>query len=179
MDEYLILESATLRQQLCTEAHTAILDKVGQLVYLPNTGFATTENVARFYEVPVDTVKKVVRRNRKELEEDGYKILSSKELQKGTSCPFSEIPRRGLAIFPRRAVLRTGMLLRDSRVAKLVRTYLLNVEQLNAPATRETLSDMAQQLTRQAMQISEHAGQLTEHAGRLPEHAAQLQTPIS
>ena len=91
MNEFLIFESPTLRQQLCTDEHTSILDKVGQLVYLPDTGYATLESVAQFYEVFVDTVKKIVRRHRKELESDGYKVLSHEELLKGTSCPFSNL----------------------------------------------------------------------------------------
>ena len=37
------------------------------------------------------------------------------------------IPHTGLKIFSKRAVLRFGMLLRDSKIAKEVRTQLLNV----------------------------------------------------
>ena len=39
------------------------------------------------------------------------------------------VPNRGLKVFPRRAILRIGMLLRDSAVAKEVRTQLLNIEE--------------------------------------------------
>jgi hypothetical protein len=39
------------------------------------------------------------------------------------------VPMRGLKVFPRRAILRIGMLLRDSNVAKEVRTQLLNIEE--------------------------------------------------
>ena len=39
------------------------------------------------------------------------------------------IPNRGLRVFPRRAILRIGMLLRDSNVATEVRTQLLNIEE--------------------------------------------------
>lgn len=35
----------------------------------------------------------------------------------------------GLKIFPRRAILRIGMLLRDSKVAQRVRTALLDIEE--------------------------------------------------
>ena len=40
-----------------------------------------------------------------------------------------EIPNRGIRVFPRRAILRVGMLLRDSVIAKEVRTQLLNIEE--------------------------------------------------
>ena len=39
------------------------------------------------------------------------------------------VPSRGIRVFPRRAILRIGMLLRDSAVAKEVRTQLLNIEE--------------------------------------------------
>lgn len=39
------------------------------------------------------------------------------------------IPNRGIRCFSKRAVLRFGMLLRDSEVAKEVRTQLLNVKE--------------------------------------------------
>ena len=39
------------------------------------------------------------------------------------------VPNRGLKVFPRRAILRIGMLLRDSAVAKEVRAQLLNMEE--------------------------------------------------
>ena len=39
------------------------------------------------------------------------------------------IPNRGIRCFSKRAVLRIGMLLRDSEVAKEVRTQLLNIEE--------------------------------------------------
>lgn len=38
-----------------------------------------------------------------------------------------EIPNRGLRLFPKRAILRIGMLLRDSEVAKEIRTRLLDI----------------------------------------------------
>ena len=37
------------------------------------------------------------------------------------------VPNVGIILFPKRAILRMGMLLRDSEVAKEVRTQLLNI----------------------------------------------------
>jgi len=42
-----------------------------------------------------------------------------------------------LTVLPRRAVLRVGMLLRDSEVAKKIRNYLLNVEEVVDSKDRE------------------------------------------
>lgn len=40
-----------------------------------------------------------------------------------------DYPTRGTKVFPRRAILRVGMLLRDSDIAREVRTQLLNIEE--------------------------------------------------
>lgn len=49
------------------------------------------------------------------------------------------LPNRGLKGFPKRAVLRISMLLRDSKVAKEVRTQLLNTFE-EAPAEAKTVN---------------------------------------
>ncbi|WP_330569043.1 hypothetical protein, partial [Clostridioides difficile] len=46
--------------------------------------------------------------------------------KKGLDVTF-KIPPRGLILIPKRAILRIGMLLRDSEVAKEVRTRLLDI----------------------------------------------------
>ena len=46
------------------------------------------------------------------------------------------VTNRGLKVFPRRAILRIGMLLRDSVVAKEVRTQLLNIEEKASKDTK-------------------------------------------
>ena len=49
------------------------------------------------------------------------------------------LPNRGIKAFSKRAVLRIGMLLRDSKVAKEVRTQLLNTFE-EAPAEAKTVN---------------------------------------
>lgn len=77
-----------------------------------------------------------------ELDSDGTQIKSPKEflnllegnLKTGRGKAIFilknnetiEVPNRGIRIFPCRAILRIGMLLRDSDVAKEVRTQLFN-----------------------------------------------------
>lgn len=175
MNEVMITESISLREQLCTEKNTKILEQVGQLLTLPETGWATTEQVAIFYQVPENTIRYIVKRNQKELLSDGYKILSIKEFQKWHNATF-QIPNRGLAIFPRRAVLRVGMLLRDSLVAKLVRSYLLNAEQQLgiSYSNHAELQQMVQQLSQHSFQLIENAEELDKHANQLSSHAAEL-----
>jgi len=176
MDEMVLLESATMRQYYCKEEFLGILDKVGQLATIPGTSWATTEQVANFYDVPENTFRYIIKRHRSEFLSDGYKIIPCNDFEKLHNATF-EISNRGLAIFPRRAVLRTGMILRDSLRAKQVRTYLLNIEQNTkeiALYDRNQLILMADQLTCQAREQARHAQQLRIHADQLSENTAQL-----
>ncbi len=67
MNQAVIMESYSLRNILCVEENLGILERIGSLVMLPGTGWATRENVARFYEVPSKTITTVVIRHGPEL----------------------------------------------------------------------------------------------------------------
>lgn len=146
-----LLESKELREKLIDRLD--VLDKVKELVCLPSTELMTVEQVADFYEVPVESISTVAKRNTEELENDGFKFFKQGEVLKLLKVQNEllvktqakvivtlenenklEIPNRGLRLFTKRSVLRVGMLLRDSEVAKRIRTYLLDVENM---ATRE------------------------------------------
>lgn len=137
-----LMESKELRESVINR--TEVLDRVKQLIFLPNTEHATTRMVATYYGVDISTVQMIITRNRMELDSDGI-FLSSKEnlltnnlLVKTKRGGFDILDdngsmidtgsNKGILLFTRRAILRVGMLLRDSEVAKEVRTYLLNVE---------------------------------------------------
>jgi len=129
-----ILESRTLRDELT--AKTYVLEKVKFLRLLPDNQHATTEMVANFYEVQETTIRQLLFRHKDELESDSIKILTRKELSDILSLPSWKLTEDGyigryaskIILFPRRAILRVGMLLRDSEVAKKVRDYLLDAE---------------------------------------------------
>lgn len=109
-------------------ARTDVLDKVGTLRTLPDDMHVTTEMVAEFYGVDPEVIRKLVIRNREELVGDGYVVVARAQLVRDM-VSLTGVPKaRMIALFPRRAVLRIGMLLRDSPVAREVRDYLLNVE---------------------------------------------------
>ncbi|WP_372369060.1 hypothetical protein [Candidatus Uabimicrobium sp. HlEnr_7] len=175
MNEYLILESETFRKKLCTDQNTRILNEVGKLEHFTKNGWTTTEYIAKFYSVPVPTIKSIVLRNKNELIMDGYKILQKKDLktsllklQKTFGIDIDKKLKpvhskmRSIALFSRRAVLRIGMLLRDSEVAKSIRSYLLNTEHQtkNHKDDRQILGQVAYQLTQQATQLAQNAEQL-------------------
>lgn len=122
------------RDRLATR--TDVLDKVGVLRTLPDDMHVTTPMVAEFYNVTVEVVRQLVVRNRDELDSDGYAALTRSEVSDKLSLTPDELgmPRTApsMSLFPRRAVLRVGMLLRDSDVARQVRDKLLDIEQQDA-----------------------------------------------
>ena len=140
-NEQVLLESKTMREEMVVkvsdERADEIFNKVKGLILLPDNTNVTTEMVANYFEVDKDTIKKSIQRHNDELINDGLKVLKGKDLK----C-FKELLEVGdnvsltpeiktspsLTILPRRAILRLGMLLRDSLIAKQIRTYLLDVE---------------------------------------------------
>lgn len=125
--------------------HYEVLEKVKELFLLPGTELATVKQISDFYEVGEDAIVAIYSRHADELESDGMKVVKHKELSnlqyeslktsKGKVTFFFkdgtllDFPTRGQKVFPRRAILRVGMLLRDSVIAKEVRTQLLNIEE--------------------------------------------------
>lgn len=108
---------------------TDVLNKVGLLRTLPDDLHVTTDMVAEFYGVGVEAVRSLVKDNRNEVDEDGYRVVIRSEFEKSFGDLSNLDPRaRQIALFPRRAVLRVGMLLRDSNIAKQVRSHLLDSE---------------------------------------------------
>ncbi len=138
MSDLTLPEARAERDSLA--ARVDVLDKVGALATLPDDMHVTTDMVATFYEVPAETIRSLVLDNRAEVESDGYAVVTRAEFESSFGKLSSEDRYvRRIAIFPRRAVLRVGMLLRDSHVARRVRDYLLDSER---PVTVETLTPL-------------------------------------
>ena len=143
-----LLTNGKLREELVE--HYEVLEKVKQLLLIPGTEFATTQQVADFYEVGNEAIQKVMQRNSDELLSDGMITLSGKETKEklGSDNMSTQnfrgyfelngikMNNRSNTLFPRRAILRVGMLLRDSKVAKEVRTQLLNIEEKTDETTK-------------------------------------------
>ncbi|GKT33925.1 hypothetical protein ADUPG1_002702, partial [Aduncisulcus paluster] len=111
---------------------TDVLDKVGVLRTLPDDMNATTPMVAEFYKVDVTVIRQVVARNREEFDDAGYDVLSVSKVSDKMSLTSFELGLPNgtsqVALYPRRAILLAGMLLRDSPIARQVRDYLLSAE---------------------------------------------------
>ena len=143
-----LLESKELREKLV--AKVEVLEKVKKLLLIPGIELATVKQVADFYEVEETTIKMVVTRNREELQEDGLNSLTGRDtkqmLESNNLLPSNfrggfetngmRFSNRGNTLLPRRAILRIGMLLRDSEIAKEIRTQLLNIEEKATPEVK-------------------------------------------
>ncbi|NYS19322.1 hypothetical protein HFP43_17025 [Streptomyces sp. SJ1-7] len=115
-----------------------ILDKVKSLVMLPDGIHVRTEDVARYFEVSTASVRRLTDRHQEEFAENGLRVLRGSDLQSFHSDMMSLWKGEGVDSYPqaatqlrlytRRTVLNVAMLLRDSDIARCVRTYLLDAE---------------------------------------------------
>lgn len=122
------IESLELREKMINRLE--VLDKVGDLLLLPNTEFATTEQVARYFKVGIEAIQSLIKDNRDELTSNGFGIRKRKEILNVLEGQLEiKIPNRGMNLFPKRAILNVAMLLRDSEVAKEIRVKLLDIVQ--------------------------------------------------
>lgn len=138
-NELVLTESRTMRAQ--TADRVDVLDKVKALALLPDGTNATTEMVASYYEVGTEAIKSLVKDNRAELTNNGYWVLRGTQFKEfvGSHEDLANAfdPKaRSAALFTRRTILNIGQLLTESAVAKQVRTYLLDVEEIATPAQR-------------------------------------------
>lgn len=143
-----LIESKEQRDKLASRVE--VLDKVKGLVLLPKMEFATTRQIAEYYEVSVKTIQTIYSRHTSEIHEDGYKTMAGRELVENlatlnmkeakieqkrgqilveTDGQRIQLSYTKIGLYPKRAILRIGMLLRDSEVAREVRTQLLNIEE--------------------------------------------------
>lgn len=126
--EIALLESRALRESVSTR--TEALDRVKALVLLPDSLHITSKLVADYFEVTERAINSIIQRHREELESNGFRILTGSEALAFVSfnLKLTQVGGRGIAVYPRRTVLNVAMLLRDSAVAREIRTYLLDTE---------------------------------------------------
>lgn len=129
-----LMVSRTYRERLI--GRTEVLARVGELAALPDGERSTTAQVAAFYGVSVSTLRSLVEDHRVELGENGYRTLVGAEVSPFRGLPQVSAHAQRLGVFPRRAVLLVGMLLKKSPVAQQVRSYLLAVEEKAPVAVR-------------------------------------------
>lgn len=200
------LDSKELREQ--TMERVEILDKVKQLFLIPELECMTVKQVADYFEVDTEAIQWQYKNNKDEFDEDGTckKSLSdfrssscSQTTTRTTKAPGGgliiiladnteiKIPNCGVKCFPKRAVLRMGMLLRDSRVAKEIRTQLLNTfehatkEQRTAEIDKE--EDLVGSIIKSALKgetqnvlttFTDYIGYKNRYIAEIEQHNAEL-----
>ncbi|WP_405646066.1 restriction endonuclease [Streptomyces sp. NBC_00019] len=134
INESALLESKSLRNSVLDR--TDVLDRVKALSLLPDGMHVTTAMVAAYFEVAETVINNLLSRHRSELVSSGMRVLRGADLHEYQKLNLSSsaegYPQRrsSVAIWSRRAVLNVAMLLRDSAIARQVRTYLLDMEHL-------------------------------------------------
>mgnify|MGYP000997830893 CR=1 FL=1 len=142
-NEQILTESKTAREntikeitKITDDRTNEIFTKVKGLVLLPDNINTTVEMTANYFEVDKKLIEYHIKQNKDELLSDGLKVLKGKELKdfKGYLAELGDLDSKikaspTLTLIPRRAILRLGMLIQKSEIAKQIRTYLLNVEE--------------------------------------------------
>lgn len=136
-----------------------VLEQVKTLLLLPDNETATVKQIAEYYSsirtdeekalgkediiVSEDAIQKIYQRNKEEFSNDGVIVKKSKDFLNWTKCPSQRgsitmkfdngkmltISNAGIKVFPKRAILRIGMLLTESEVSSEIRSQLLNIEE--------------------------------------------------
>ncbi|MFD9544853.1 hypothetical protein [Streptomyces sp. NPDC060022] len=150
--EVALLESHALRVEQMGRVDA--LDKVKSLVMLPDGIHVRTDDVARYFEVSTASVRRLTDRHQQELADNGMRVLRGDDLRSFHGDMLSlwegEVPESypqaatQLRLYTRRTVLNVAMLLRDSDIARCVRTYLLDAEE----DLRTSIASLDQRVTR-------------------------------
>ena len=148
-NEQAIMDYRQVREEYI--GRVEVLERVKKLFTIPNLDCMLLKQVADYYEVSIDSVKGIYNYNKEEFIADGAIKHSIKDVKSlmgenspikniitcrgGIEIPIDEntkvfIPNTGVILFPKRAILRVGMLLRDSVIAKEIRTQLLNIVEI-------------------------------------------------
>ncbi|MEP0872390.1 hypothetical protein NDA01_21480 [Trichocoleus desertorum AS-A10] len=144
VSDSVLVESKSARDnQLAQVSHdraTEVLNKTKALFFAlwQGVGLASSHHLAEFYETDVETVQKLCQRHRDEFETDGLKVLRGQDLRDAVDILSIPSKTSQALVWTPRAALRLGMLLRDSEIAKAIRTSLLDAVEHIIPALAPT-----------------------------------------
>lgn len=138
-NELVLIESRTMRDNFVYRDD--VLEKVKAISMIGEQFEVTIEMAANYYEVPIETVRSIVKRHRAEFNDyEELRLLKGKALQEFKALVHGEpdlSSAPSLQLLNRRGLLRLGMLLTESDVARSVRNYLLNVEESSDAAQKQ------------------------------------------
>ena len=148
-----ILEKEELRQEILNNSRSLnIMNKYKTITTINNTEYETLDRVAEYFEVDYDCIKKLIRRNKEELINNGLLILNgskTREILVGDKMSLTnyrgyfiadnrKFANKSNTLVNKRCFLNMAMLLRDSKVAQEIRSKILDII-LNGNSNNETL----------------------------------------
>jgi hypothetical protein len=146
-NELLFVESKTARDEGLTElksqhSEELVLNKVKALVFAVWNGVSrlTRQQLSDFYEVPLPTIDSNYKNHKDEFDIDDVKPFKGKDLKalKGILPLSPNSPEE--VIYTPAGALRMGFILRDSQVAKTVRTIAIRfIQGLGQQVSNETV----------------------------------------
>lgn len=142
-----------------------VLNKVKALMLLPEIFMVTVKQLAEYFEESEENIRKCYSTHKAELSSNGAVNLTPSQLREqltgknftsvgsrsgqlvciNDDCYF-EMNNRGAVFFPPRAILNMAMLLPKSRVAREVRTQLLNITESTMPQERVAAIESEQEM---------------------------------
>ncbi|MBC6434196.1 hypothetical protein FM036_27680 [Nostoc sp. HG1] len=133
LNQSVLLESRTLRTSALTNFESdkalSILSKAKAIIFAvwDGSGWATTAQIAEYFEVTESAVKELYRVNHPEFQAKETKTLTGKDLRdaRQTLCLPSKTSQ--VRVFSALGTLRIAMLLQQSEIAAQVRTIILDL----------------------------------------------------
>lgn len=173
-----LVEDRELRDSLVE--HEAVFEdervKALGAFLLPKDFGATTEQVANYFEIPKSTIDATIKDNMKEISDNGYDVLEGEQLTCLKQVGAIHIRTAKLGIFSRRAILNVAMLLRDSQVAKTIRSILLDATE-NKTVVKEIVKDQQIDMTQLSPSLQAF-GQLFQSMAQVELNQKQMQMDI-
>ena len=110
-----------------------LLEKIGTLKVIPGTDFSTTKQVADFFEVKVETIQKVIQRNREILIKNQLTRIKGEEIKKlkntlGGKINGTEKINKELLLFKTKTILKLAFLLTSSEKARQLKQEVFNYD---------------------------------------------------
>jgi hypothetical protein len=133
LNQSVLLESRSLRtsalKDFSSDKALSILSKAKAIIFAVwgGSGWATTGEIAEYFEVTESAVKELYRVNHSEFQDSETKILKGNDLRdaRQTLCLPSKTSQ--VRVFSAQGTLRIAMLLQQSEIAAQVRTIILDL----------------------------------------------------
>jgi hypothetical protein len=132
LSDELLFESKTARDQGLVQlklqySEERLLNKAKTLLFAVWNGLGriTRQQLADFYEVSKEVIDKNYQRHKDEFDIDGVEVLRGKDLNDARDILSLASKSSQETIYTAAAALRMGFILRDSQVAKTVRTLVI------------------------------------------------------